>query len=162
MTIAECPREQEVVDVVTTGQWPVRCDAELRAHVASCRSCTDLADILVPVGEIWTATRAEVHPPAAGMVWWRAQMRARQEAARAAARPVTIAQAIGVIAAVVAVCAAFVVFAPWLATSVATSGQALIGLGASVSSSTAWVATGLAAAALLGTSLAVYFVVAGD
>jgi hypothetical protein len=34
--------------------------------------------------------RAEAAPPSSAIVWWRAQMRARQEAARAADRPISI------------------------------------------------------------------------
>ncbi len=34
--------------------------------------------------------RAEAAPPSSAIVWWRVQMRARQEAARAADRPITI------------------------------------------------------------------------
>jgi hypothetical protein len=36
--------------------------------------------------------------PSSGLVWWRAQRRARQEAARAAARVVTIVQGVSVVA----------------------------------------------------------------
>jgi hypothetical protein len=40
--------------------------------------------------------RAEATPPSSAIVWWRAQMRARQEAARAAERPITIVHALAI------------------------------------------------------------------
>ena len=40
--------------------------------------------------------RQEAAPPSAAIVWWRAQMRARQEAARAVERPLTIVHALAI------------------------------------------------------------------
>ena len=40
--------------------------------------------------------RAEVTPPSSAIVWWRAQMRARQEAALVADRPITIVHALAI------------------------------------------------------------------
>src|SRR5688500_1045787 len=42
--------------------------------------------------------RSEAAPPSSAIVWWRAQMRARQEAALAAARPITIVHALAIAA----------------------------------------------------------------
>jgi len=162
VTFADCPREQDVVDAVTTDQWPDRCDSELQAHVAECAGCRDLVAILAPLGESWTDTRADAHVPASGMVWWRAQMRARQEAARAAARPITIVQGIaGLIgAALVGVC--LVAMAPWLASSFASSRELLTvdvtGVATTVGG---WLVVG-AVALIAIMSLAVYLVVAED
>jgi hypothetical protein len=40
--------------------------------------------------------RREATPPSSAIVWWRAQMRARQEAAKAAERPITIIHALAI------------------------------------------------------------------
>jgi hypothetical protein len=40
--------------------------------------------------------RSEAAPPASAIVWWRAQMRARQEAAQAADRPITIVHGLAI------------------------------------------------------------------
>lgn len=56
----------------------------------------------------------DAHPPAAGMVWWRAERRMRQEAARAAARPTTVMHALAVACAAGAAAALFQSLAPWL------------------------------------------------
>ena len=42
--------------------------------------------------------RSEATPPSSAIVWWRAQMRARQEAALAADRPITIVHALAIAA----------------------------------------------------------------
>ncbi len=40
--------------------------------------------------------RTEAAPPSSAIVWWRAQMRARQEAARTAERPITIVHGLAI------------------------------------------------------------------
>jgi len=40
--------------------------------------------------------RREATPPSSAIVWWRAQMRARQEAARAVERPITIVHGLAI------------------------------------------------------------------
>jgi hypothetical protein len=42
--------------------------------------------------------RSEAAPPSSAIVWWRAQMRARQEAARTVERPITIVHALAIAA----------------------------------------------------------------
>ena len=42
--------------------------------------------------------RTEAAPPSSAIVWWRAQMRARQEAALAAERPITIVHGLAIAA----------------------------------------------------------------
>jgi hypothetical protein len=60
-------------------------------------------------------SRCEARVPSAAHVWWRAQMRARQEAAAAAARPIAVAQ--GVAAASAAGLAAAAIAFGWAAWS---------------------------------------------
>ena len=43
-----------------------------------------------------SVARREAQPPSSAIVWWRAQMRARQEAARAVERPLTIVHALAI------------------------------------------------------------------
>jgi ABC-type multidrug transport system permease subunit len=45
-----------------------------------------------------TAACQEAQPPSSAIVWWRAQMRARQEAARLAEKPITIVHALAIAA----------------------------------------------------------------
>ena len=92
--MCECDREQDVLDAIAAGRWPERCDDELRTHVRSCAICSDLADIAVAVADDREAAWSERDIPSAGIVWWRAQLRAREEAARAAGRPVAFIQGV--------------------------------------------------------------------
>ena len=39
----ECPHESDVLTAVYTRRWPDRADETLRAHVATCEICRDLA-----------------------------------------------------------------------------------------------------------------------
>lgn len=98
MTPIECAFEQDVIDAVATERWPDRCDEELRAHIASCAICADLAEVGTALRGEGEEARDEASPPVAGLVWWRAQVRAREEAARAAARPIRVVQGAAVAA----------------------------------------------------------------
>jgi len=42
MMFGTCAREKEVAELLLRGRWPHACSAELRAHVAACRACSDL------------------------------------------------------------------------------------------------------------------------
>jgi hypothetical protein len=86
-----CEHEREVLDLVAIDQWPQRADAALRAHVDACEACAEVASIATAVRE-WGAVAAAPRMADSSVVWHRAQLRARAEAARAAARPVWIAQ----------------------------------------------------------------------
>jgi hypothetical protein len=90
----ECAREQDVIDAVRTRRWPDGGDRELRAHVASCPICRDVAAVAAAMHREHEWAWREARVPPAGRVWWRSEMRARQEAARNAARPIAIVHAV--------------------------------------------------------------------
>jgi hypothetical protein len=92
MSVHPCPREQDVLDAVVSGRWPERCDATLRAHVDGCAACADLAEVAAALRDEHEATWAAARVPPAGLVWWRAEMRARREATRVATRPILVVQ----------------------------------------------------------------------
>lgn len=91
----ECTREQEVLDALAGAAREAWSD-DLRAHVDACAICGDIVAVALPLLEEHHAAVEGARPPTSGIVWWRAQMRARQEAARAATRPITVVQGIGV------------------------------------------------------------------
>jgi hypothetical protein len=105
----ECRREQDVLDAIAAERWPDRCDAELSAHVAGCAICTDVAAVARAFREEHEAAWRDARVPPSGRVWWRAEMRARQEAARKAAEPITVVQGIagacaaGIVAALIGI-----------------------------------------------------------
>lgn len=94
MARVNCPFETEVLELSVAGLWPSRASESLRTHAASCSVCRDLALVSVAIAEAAAETHAAPSLPGAGTVWWRAQIRARQDAVRQVARPITIAQAI--------------------------------------------------------------------
>jgi hypothetical protein len=114
----ECVREQDVLDAVSAGRWPVRrsdrIDAELRDHIEGCPVCQDVASVFAAISDDRELAWKEAVVPPASVVWWRAQIRAREEAARAAGRPIAIAQGVAV-GGLVAAALALVPFAfPWV------------------------------------------------
>ena len=111
----ECSREHDVIAAVASKRWPERCDPDLRAHVASCDICRDVADVAAAFDAdqdtAWQMTRV----PSAAHMWWRLQMRARQDAARAALRPIAVVQ--GLVAVAVAGLAVAAIGLGWAAGS---------------------------------------------
>ncbi|MGE5816048.1 MAG: hypothetical protein ACM36C_16280, partial [Acidobacteriota bacterium] len=109
MTRVECPREQDVLDALASRRWPHRAGDELRAHVATCGICADLVTV---AGALLDDESVPHELPPASLVWWRAQLRARVEAARAALRPIRVAQLAAVICAAAVVIAAVAALVP--------------------------------------------------
>jgi hypothetical protein len=90
---AECVREADVLEAVAFGRWLQR-SGDLATHVSSCEICGDLVEVARALYEDRAALCREAQPPAAGMVWWRATIRARAEAARTATQPISVLQGI--------------------------------------------------------------------
>jgi hypothetical protein len=162
VTFAECPREQDVVNAVTTGQWPDRSGQELADHVRECAGCRDLVAILAPLAGSFTEARADAQVPASGAVWWRAQVRARQEAMRAAERPIAVVHAVAGVAAAAIVLLVAVFGSPWLSSSFSASRELLATDVASIAALTGRWLIGAAVMLLAVASLAVYVVFAHD
>lgn len=92
MSLFSCAREREVSELLHKGHWPQACPDDLRSHVASCRSCSDL--ILV-TGTLQETRRHAADLPRlqpAGAIWWRAQLRRRNAAIEQMSRPIIGAQ----------------------------------------------------------------------
>jgi hypothetical protein len=90
MDNTDCERESDVLQALTTGRW--RMDADLQAHVAGCSICQDVATVAGAFGAVTPVSDFRV--PESSRVWLRAQIRAREDATRLAARPITVAQAV--------------------------------------------------------------------
>ncbi|MFL6244387.1 MAG: hypothetical protein ACJ74H_00055 [Thermoanaerobaculia bacterium] len=102
--MSECPRAQEALELVRAGRWPDGCSDETRTHIASCADCGDTVQVASMIAADYHAAIRTARVPGSGLVWWRAQRRAREEAERTATRVVTFVQgasvAIGVTVAV--------------------------------------------------------------
>jgi hypothetical protein len=108
-----CKRESEVLDAVAVGRWPDRADADLRAHIATCRTCADLAHASSAVIELRDATLRDSIPDAS-VIWHRAQLKAREQATQRAAQPSVLA--VGILGSCLAglILAYWGIGTPWL------------------------------------------------
>lgn len=118
----QCQFEQELLDAVAARRWPDRAEAQLREHVAQCALCSDVAEIAGAFFEDRDCARAEAAVPPASAVWWRAQIRAREEAARVAARPLLIFQALATVVVAVVAVALAPAASTWIRASLAALG----------------------------------------
>ena len=106
-----CPHEGDVLELAALGRWPDRANAALRAHVATCAICADLAEVAGALAEWQDAALSRVRVPDASHVWRQAERRARAEAARRATQPVLAVE----LAAVAVFVLALVAWGPTLA-----------------------------------------------
>ncbi len=104
-----CPREREVTDLLHRGHWPQASPAELRCHVEECRRCSELVAVTQTLQAARTQSLAAAHLPTSGSLWWRAQLRRRNQAIERISRPIFGAQ----VFAGAAVCLIAVCFLAW-------------------------------------------------
>lgn len=117
MSPYDCGHEVEVIDAIASCRWPDKADPALRAHVAACEICADVAAVASACHAAQEAATAEAPPlPSAQIVWFRAQARARAELARQAGRPIVIMQALGFAGAAAVISALIGVVAFWVWT----------------------------------------------
>lgn len=90
----QCPREDDVLDALASGRWPHRAGAELVDHVASCGICRDVITVASAIQADHDDAWREANVPSSGQMWWRAEMRARQDAILEASRPVNVVQGV--------------------------------------------------------------------
>jgi hypothetical protein len=89
-----CSREKDVRELVARGQWRLAAETapELHAHVANCRSCSDLVLVAESFRKARTASAASARLVAPGALWWRAQLRRRNAAVERVTRTLFGAQ----------------------------------------------------------------------
>ena len=87
----------------------------MRAHIAKCRTCADLASASAAVIELRDATPADAIPDAS-LIWHRAQLKAREQATHRAAQPSVLA--VGILGSCLAglALAYWGIGTPWLAS----------------------------------------------
>ena len=134
----ECSREFEVLDALQTAAWPECCSDTLRTHVAECRSCAALVEIVLALTDEHRAATMEASVPSSGVVWWRAQMRARQEATVVAMRPIHIVQGLSLACGAGLLAAAVSFVSPTFRSWVAWIGGAVSEAKSVEISATAW------------------------
>src|SRR5436190_502694 len=85
-----CTREGDVIRIAASGEW----DAQIQEHIAACASCAEAFELASALQAEDAETQRDAKLPAAGLLYWRATIRARAEAARTAEKPITIVQGI--------------------------------------------------------------------
>jgi len=117
MKPVECEFEADALEAALQSRWPGQVDAQFRAHVAECPICFDVVTVATAVASEMDNARDEMREraiiPDSGRVWWRAQLRARREAAEAAGRPITAAQFVAFASAVGLLGACFGATSTW-------------------------------------------------
>jgi hypothetical protein len=88
MSALVCEKENAVLEAIRLGQW----QEELREHVADCPSCADAALAAQFLQDVRESDLASTRVPSAGWMWWRAQLRAKREAAERIVEPITIVE----------------------------------------------------------------------
>ena len=120
----ECPRERELLDALQSSRWPETSDASLQAHVEECSSCGELVSVARALLEDHQALVQQAVVPSSAIVWWRAQMRSRREAAARAVQPISFVQGIAIACAAGLLATALGVFVPTFRRSAAWIVQA--------------------------------------
>jgi len=103
MKPGECEKEILVIEAARSGAW----DPELRAHVAQCEACGDVALAANALNSMRAVDQVEARIPDAGLMWWKAQLLSKRAAAERVTRPIRFVEhlsyACGILA-VVGVC----------------------------------------------------------
>jgi hypothetical protein len=87
-----CSQQEQVATELRQGRPPEVWDEALRAHVAACRSCSELTLVAQALQEdrMHTVQAAQVASP--GALWWQAQVRLRNGAMERVTRPMAMAE----------------------------------------------------------------------
>jgi hypothetical protein len=89
-TVERCGREDELLDALGNGFV----SGELEAHVARCAACSELRLVAGALLGDRTDAMREAAVPSSASMWWRMQMRYRQDVATATTRSLLIGQAL--------------------------------------------------------------------
>ncbi len=144
MSWYSCSWEKELELALRQGHWPQACEPSLREHVDSCRDCQDLVLVTQTLQEarLQSERVAPLGPP--GPLWWRAQLRRRNEAIERMTKPVALAEKVGLFGIFAAFCIALWQWgnlAGWLDFLQGLSDSSvfqLAGLWAAFSAASAW------------------------
>lgn len=97
MNLFTCEKEPLVIDAVRRGDWPdendvSRADDALWMHAATCPECADTALTAQLLHALNTRDITEATLPNGGLIWWKAQLKAKREAAERATQPISIVE----------------------------------------------------------------------
>jgi len=88
MTFGPCIHEKELASLLALGHYPNACSQDLLAHVEACRSCTELALVTRAFQTARAQSAAVANLASPGLLWWRAQLRRRNQAVERVGKPI--------------------------------------------------------------------------
>ena len=104
MNLFFCPSEPELEATLRQGRWPHACDPDLRAHVDGCRDCQELVLITQTLQKAKPNGQQLALLRSPGLLWWRAQLRRRNEAIQTVTEPLALAEKAGLFGLLAAFC----------------------------------------------------------
>lgn len=104
MSLFFCPSEKELEATLRQGRWPHACDPDLRAHVDACRDCQELVLVTQTLRKAKSHGEQLAQLRSPGLLWWRAQLRRRNEAIKSVTEPLALAQKVGLVGILGAFC----------------------------------------------------------
>lgn len=104
MNLFFCSSEKELEATLRQGRWPHACDPDLRAHVDGCRRCQELALVTQALQRAKSNGEELARLRSAGLLWWRAQLRRRNEAIQSVTEPLAMAEKVGFFGLLAAFC----------------------------------------------------------
>jgi hypothetical protein len=121
-----CPREDELLDALARGFV----GPELESHIQGCAACTELDLVAGALLDERKTALGEAPVPSAATMWWRMQLRMRQEVQSVTRRSLLVGQAatifIAVIIATILIGADFTAGAIEVLTALRSSTPALV------------------------------------
>ena len=88
MTLGPCVHEKELTRLLALGHYPHACPPELSAHAETCRSCAELILVTRAFQTTRAQTVAAANLASPGLLWWRAQLRRRNQAVERVGKPI--------------------------------------------------------------------------
>ena len=107
-----CAHEPAVLSALRSSRLNEMCEPALIAHLDACSSCAQLVDLAQALLDDHRTLVSQAPVPSSAIVWWRAQMRSRREAAQVVTQPMTFVQGLIVACAVGLTVAAVGFFVP--------------------------------------------------
>ena len=90
MSPLTCARSVELSVVLRSGNLPSTWEPSLREHVQTCRQCSDQLLVSQSLRTARSATMAAAPMGSPQLLWWRAQLRRRNEALEKLSKPTSI------------------------------------------------------------------------
>jgi hypothetical protein len=96
MKLYGCSREAELTATLRRGAWPAAAEPDLRSHVELCRHCQETVLVTQALQASRRQAMETVPLQAPGLLWWRAQLRRRNQTMERATRPVALVELVSV------------------------------------------------------------------